>query len=102
GLVRSEESAERLKSSEIIPLRGDIKDPKTYSDALHETEVWIHAAFDYSKDGVKLDRLTIDTFLKAAKKSKTPKSFIYTSGVWIYGDTKNRIFDEATEVTPLS
>src|SRR5581483_11594796 len=42
-----------------------------------------------------LDRLTVQTFLDLAKKAKAPRTVIYTSGVWLYGDTGSLAVDES-------
>jgi hypothetical protein len=47
-----------------------------------------------------LDRLTIDTLLTAAARTGLSRTFLYTSGVWVYGDTAGKLVDESTALTP--
>jgi len=43
-----------------------------------------------------LDRLTVGTFLALAKKARAPRAVLYTSGVWLYGNTGNTCVDESS------
>lgn len=101
GLVRSEEKGDALLRHEIEPVIGDLKDSETYKQEIEKAEVLVHAAFDYSGGGIDTDRLTIDTFLKNAAFVKLPKTFIYTSGVWVYGNTEGVRVDESFPLKPI-
>lgn len=97
GLARSDEAAERLKTRGIGTLRGDLTDTKTLSHAARETDATIHTALPYSPDAPQIDRLAVEAISSAL--AETNKPFIYTSGVWVYGSTGERV---ATEETPLN
>ncbi len=102
GLVRSEEDAHLLSLEEIWPVRGDLEQPESYQSILNEVEVAVHCAFDYSSEkGVERDAKTIDAILDAFSKSPLPRSFIYTSGVWVYGSIGNKMVDESMPVNPI-
>ncbi|MBS0652684.1 MAG: NAD-dependent epimerase/dehydratase family protein [Verrucomicrobia bacterium] len=101
GLVRSEKSASQLRKNEIIPILGDISSPQTYFLHAEQSEVLVHCAFENSADAVKKDAIAIETLLTAAKKSSQIKTLIYTSGIWVYGNTRGHIVDEATPLNPL-
>ncbi|MGE3534073.1 MAG: NAD-dependent epimerase/dehydratase family protein, partial [Parachlamydiales bacterium] len=101
GLVRSEKSANELRKHEIIPILGDISAPQTYFLHAEQAEVLVHCAFENSADAVKKDAIAIETLLTAAKKSSQIKMIIYTSGIWVYGNTRGHIVDEATPLNPL-
>lgn len=102
GLVRSEEDAHLLSLDEIWPVMGDLEQPDTYRQVLNEVEVAVHCAFDYSSDkGVERDAKTIDFILEVFSQSTLPRSFIYTSGVWVYGSRGHQMMDESMTLNPL-
>jgi nucleoside-diphosphate-sugar epimerase len=101
GLVRSPEKAARLRRYEIEPVVGDMTHPGSYHEALDECAVLVHAAADHAAGVVDPDRAVIDTFLAAGGRGARPKTIIYTSGVWIYGDTGGRLVDETTPLAPV-
>lgn len=102
GLVRSEEDAHLLSLEEIWPILGDLEKPESYQKILNEVEVAVHCAFDFSSEkGVEQDALAIDTILQAFSQSSLPRSFIYTSGVWVYGSRGHQMIDESMNISPL-
>ena len=102
GLVRKKEDAQRLTSNEISPFIGDLQNPDSYRQVLEEVEVVVHCAFDYASDkGVENDVKTIDTVLGAFSKNSLPRTFIYTSGVWVYGSQGYKMVDESMPLNPL-
>lgn len=102
GLVRSEKNSDMLRRHEIVPIQGDISEPQTYFFHAEQAEVLIHCAMEMSADAVKKDAIALETLLNAAKKSTQVKSFLYTSGVWVYGNTRGHIVDESTPLHPLN
>lgn len=102
GLVRSEGNAHLLSLEEIWPVMGDLANPESYRQILNDVEVVVHCAFDYSSDkGIELDEKTINTVLQTFSQSSLPRSFIYTSGVWVYGSKGHQMVDESTPLNPL-
>jgi len=100
GLVRTEEKAERLSRDEIEPVIGDMARPGSYHEALDDCAVLVHAAADQAAGTVEPDRVAIDTLLASGARGAQPKTLIYTSGVWVYGNTGAKAVDETTPVTP--
>lgn len=101
GLVRSNEKAQLLRRNEITPVLGTLQDPQSYKSIAAECAVLIHAAVDYQADTAALDKQTVQTLIEIGKKGAQPKTFIYTSGVWVYGNTNGKVVDETTPLTPL-
>jgi nucleoside-diphosphate-sugar epimerase len=100
ALVRDPEKADGVARG-VKPVIGELSLPASYADAAEECDVIVHAALDHSKRGPKVDRQAIDTLLAAAsRRAATGKraAFLYTSGVWVLGDTQGR----ATENCPLN
>jgi len=81
---------------EITPVMGDLTVPATYAAVAEDCSLLVHCAFDGSGDKVNADWAVIETFLAAGKAGARPKTFIYTSGVWVYGDTGGRLVDETS------
>src|SRR2546425_12570628 len=52
GLTRSQAKARRLAQQEIEPVVGDLADPRAYAEVAAECAVLVHAAFEYSPNGV--------------------------------------------------
>lgn len=85
GLARTPEKARALAAREIEPVKGDMKDPTTWSRAAHEADTLVHCAAEYSSEYESLDRRTIEAFLALAAKGPRARQVLYTSGVWLYG-----------------
>ncbi|MGA9853486.1 MAG: NAD-dependent epimerase/dehydratase family protein [Gammaproteobacteria bacterium] len=100
GLVRREESRVLLQRAEIHPVLGNYPASFDMQDVIERCAVLIHAAADYKSDTLKTDRLMVQTLLALAQRGAQPKTFIYTSGVWVYGDTGDDLADESTPLRP--
>jgi nucleoside-diphosphate-sugar epimerase len=99
AVVRNGEKAAAVEKRGGHPLLADLAQPETYLAAAGSAEAWIHAALDASARRAELDRLTIDTLLAAAR-SAGGGVFIYTSGIWVLGDTQEPA-DETASVRPV-
>lgn len=98
GLTSSDAKVEDLERAGVRPVVGDLADPGSWRPAAAQAEALIHTAFDYGADDpVALDALAIDTLLSAAGEGSGPRSFLYTSGVWVLGDTGDEPVDERSE-----
>lgn len=95
GLIRKKEDAHLLVAHEIEPVIGTIADPASYISTAENADVLIHCAFENSKDGVSHDRKTVETFAKLAR------TWIYTSGCWVYGNSNGKKFNEGTPINPI-
>src|SRR5262249_25383263 len=51
--------------------------------------------------GIPKDRAAVDSLLEAGRRGPQPKTLIYTSGVWVHGDTRGALVDETTPLDPL-
>ena len=105
ALVRDPEKAERVSRRGVQPLIGDLSKPASYSAAADSADSIIHTALEPSKRIQKVDRQAIDTLMAIAGRraaSGHPASFVYTSGVWVLGDTQGRATEDApVNPTPL-
>lgn len=100
GLIRRASAAAMLRGTEIEPVMGSLQDPNSFVGVAAECEVLIHAAADYQADTRGVDRATVEALLGVADRGPRPKTVIYTSGAWIYGDTGEGAADETALLHP--
>lgn len=97
AIARDPEKAERLTAKSVTAIVGELGTPKSYMAALEASDAVVSTAFEYSARGVSLDRQVLETVLpvmaEAAKKQ--PRTFIYTSGIWVLGKTSTPADEEA-------
>jgi nucleoside-diphosphate-sugar epimerase len=93
ALVRDPEKAERVSVRGVAAVVGELSKDKSYAAKAAECEVIVHTAFEPSKRGPKVDRQAIDSLLAVAARRAAdgkPAAFVYTSGVWVLGDTQGQ------------
>jgi nucleoside-diphosphate-sugar epimerase len=95
GLVRSDAKAELVRRQGAQAVVGDIADPATYRDHAAEHEALVHAAFSAGPGAVAADRTAVETLIAAARAGKA-RSLVYTSGIWVLGQTGDTPAYEAT------
>lgn len=100
ALAYRDASAEKLEARGIKVYRGSLKEVDTYKEALKLADVVIHTAAVNDSDFAQYDTLTVDTILDELKG--TNKTFIYTSGTWVLGDTGSILADEKTPTNPIA
>lgn len=100
GLVRSKEKAQVLARHEVHPVLGTMQDPNSYRSVAETCSILVHAAADYQTDTFALDRKTVDVLLGLGQATSRPNTLIYTSGVWVYGNTGGLLVDEASSPKP--
>jgi nucleoside-diphosphate-sugar epimerase len=100
GLVRSEDKTRRLVRNEIRTIIGTLQSPQTWQDTARSCSLLVHTAADYHVDTFALDRQAVDCLLALSKQSPQPKTLLYTSGTWVYGDTQGELVDETTPPRP--
>ena len=96
ALVRSAQKAADVAAAGGLPVEGDLGTPATYRDSAVGHDGYIHAAVEASDRKVDLDRSAIETLAELAAQAPS-RVLIYTSGVWVLGDTAA----PADETAPL-
>lgn len=97
GLARSIEAARKLEAAGVNPWPGDLHDYEKLTSAAREANGVIHAAATGNADAPQADAQAVAAILEALYE--TSKPFIYTSGVWVHGNT-NGVADEESELDP--
>ena len=103
ALVRDPERGQALAARGVEVVIGTLGTPARYAAAAEACDVIIHTAFDGSKDGVDVDRQATDELLALASRRAgrgEPACFIYTSGVWVLGNTAAPAAEDAP-VAPI-
>jgi len=106
ALVRNGEKARGVAKRGARPVIGNLADPESYRASADGQDGYIHTAFDArSGQGPSIDLSVLTTILAAAKRPRTasPTSparrfVIYTSGVWVLGNSP----EPATEEAPIN
>lgn len=87
GLVRSPEKAAEVEALGARAVVGDLKDPAGWRDEAARHEALVHTAFESSREGVAADRAAVEGLIAAARQGSGPRSLVYTSGIWVLGNT---------------
>ncbi len=95
GLARTGEAARKLEAQGIGAHRGNLREPDQTADAAAAFDGVIHTAFENDPNAPLIDEAFVRAVLD--KLSGTGKTFIYTSGVWVMGNTDKK----ADEDSPL-
>jgi nucleoside-diphosphate-sugar epimerase len=104
ALIRDPEKAARLSARGVVTVTGELGTPASFANTVADTDAAIHTAFEGSPRGVEKDRDAITTLLELLRGAKTatsaPPTFIYTSGIWVLGNT-TRPADEEAALDPV-
>jgi nucleoside-diphosphate-sugar epimerase len=95
GLARSPEAVNKLRAKGVTPFHGDLNSPVDLANAAAQSEGVIHAGT--TNDGA-IDQAAVRAMLDALGTSGKP--LLYTSGIWVLGDTGGKVADESWPVNP--
>jgi len=98
ALARSDVAAARVEAQGARPLRGSLRDLHVLAQAARNAGGVIHIALEWSPEACDIDRGAVETMLSALAGSGKP--LLYTSGVWVMGDTGGRIAGELAPLRP--
>jgi nucleoside-diphosphate-sugar epimerase len=96
ALVRKAEQVDRMRALGYEAVLGDLQKPETFTMYLERCDAVVHAAFDYQQNGPAADQAAIEAIVRTHHSP-----FIYTSGVWVLGNTGGKLTDERTPLKPL-
>jgi nucleoside-diphosphate-sugar epimerase len=104
ALVRDPEKGERIAHRGVEAVVGELSKGRSYVAKAEACDAIVHTAFEHSKRGQAVDKQAIENLMTAAGKRAAagkPAAFIYTSGVWVLGDTQGQATEDAP-VRPIS
>lgn len=97
--VRSREKARSVERFGARAVDGDIARPDTLAAEVKRADAVVHAASASSADSGRIDRALVEWLLDAVAQSDGLRRFVYTSGVWVLGDTAEKMVDESAATT---
>jgi nucleoside-diphosphate-sugar epimerase len=96
GLARSDAAVATLKELGATSVRGGAEDPAVLAAEARAVDVVIYVAS--LPNAATAERGIIEGIVQTL--AGTNKGLVYTSGVWVTGDTGNRVADEETPLRP--
>jgi nucleoside-diphosphate-sugar epimerase len=96
GLARSPQAAASLEKANVRPVSGSLEHPESLVAPAREAAAVVHTAIAWGPNAGRHDQAAVQTLIAALEG--TDKPLVYTSGVWVMGDTKGRL---AGEMFPL-
>jgi nucleoside-diphosphate-sugar epimerase len=98
ALVRSKAKAGEIDKPGTRAVIGELNEPASYQHVASRHDGFIHAASDPVR-GAETDRTAIETLLAVARTPGGSESgsrfLIYTSGVWVLGNTRQPAAEDA-------
>ena len=98
ALARSATKMAAMEALGFEAISGDLTDLPSLRAAAESAEAVVHAAMSDGAGAGAVDRAAVEAMLDALSGSGKP--FVYTSGVWVYGDTQGRIAGEVSMLRP--
>ena len=101
ALARDSEKAERLEARGATPVLGDLATPARFLATAAGLDAVVHTAMAELPRGPVLEKAFLDAMLPALSAGGTPRTFVYTSGVWVLG-SRPTATDEAVPPDPVA
>jgi nucleoside-diphosphate-sugar epimerase len=95
GLVRTRAGADGFAALGGIPVPGHLAAPDEWFPTAQNCDAVVHVASAAAPDTAALDQLALETVRRAARDGRV-RRLLYTSGVWVHGDTGGAVADEST------
>jgi nucleoside-diphosphate-sugar epimerase len=97
-LARSDAAATVVRGLGAEPVRGELRDVDTLRAEAAKADAIVYLAQDTAADGAEAGRRALEALLDALPAGRT---FIYTSGVWVYGSRGDALIAEDAPPAPL-
>ncbi len=98
GSARSPSSAEKLRDAGIEPATSDVSAPQSLPAIAQSSDGVIYAVQYSGADIAEIERAALEALVAALAESGKP--LIYTSGIWVYGNTGQRVANEDAALNP--
>lgn len=92
ALARNAAAEQAVVDAAYTPVPGDLKDHAALTRAARAADAVVHVANAGGADTATVDEAATHAMVRALEGSG--KAFLYTSGVWVVGDTGGSIVDE--------
>jgi nucleoside-diphosphate-sugar epimerase len=100
GLARSDDAAAKLQGAGAEVVRGSLEDLDVLARGAREADAVIHAGATGRPGQDAVDTAAVGAMLDALEGSGRP--FLYTSGLWVLGDTGEQVADEDAPLRPAA
>lgn len=97
GLSRKKEKKKDLLEEEIIPIIGDINDIDSWFKEVEDCNIFINCYTYFENDSNRIFKKIINL---SKKKESQKIIYIFTSGLWVYGNRPNEIIFEDDKLDP--
>lgn len=97
GLTRKKENKKYLLEEEIIPIIGDISDIDIWFKEVEDCNIFINCYTYFENDSNRVLKKIVNL---SKKKDKQKIIYIFTSGLWVYGNRPNEILFEDDTLNP--
>jgi nucleoside-diphosphate-sugar epimerase len=95
ALIRPETDSTKLRDLGVAVVAGDLASLPSLAGSLGGYDSFVHIAQATTPDAAALNRTALDVF------TAQQGFLVYTSGVWVCGNTDNQVVDESTPPNPL-
>lgn len=102
ALARSDTSAQQLCAKGADILRGDLRNPHEWRDAVRDVDAVVHTAVTFTEDMGDVDRQVVEALISSRSQASGSIRFVYTGGCWLYGQTGDTIATEEQPFDPLA
>lgn len=100
AVVRTHAAAERVARRAVRCVIADLGEQAAVPPSFMGFDAYIHTAFEASARGPEVDRLAVEALGAAARESGAA-AFLYTSGIWVLGQTTGADETAIANPTPL-
>lgn len=100
GLTRDAAKASKLKERGLIPVIGDLNEPRSWRGRADGCEALIHLGFEYGPRAAETDRRAVNALIASSQAARAPRLLLYTSGVWVLGPARGAPAVEADPLDP--
>jgi nucleoside-diphosphate-sugar epimerase len=98
GLARSVEAAEKLEAAGVEVVWGSLTELSVLARGARAADAVVHLGATGQEDQAEVDTGAVSAMLNAVEG--TGKPFVYTSGIWVLGDTGDHVADEDAPLRP--
>jgi nucleoside-diphosphate-sugar epimerase len=98
GAARAPEAARKLRDADVEPVTADVTAPTSLNAPAQAADAVVYCVQYNGADGLEVEGAALNGLIEALAGSGKP--FVYTSGVWVYGNTGDTFVDEESAVDP--
>jgi nucleoside-diphosphate-sugar epimerase len=98
GAARAARSAERLREAGIAAAVCDVSIPESLKQPARDADAVVYAVQYTGENSAQAEAAALRALVEAMRESNKP--LIYTSGIWVYGNTGGQAADEEAPPNP--